>query len=35
VKPNFAWPVAPRSGPGEYFLFLVRAARNRRSGLLR
>jgi glycosyltransferase involved in cell wall biosynthesis len=26
VKPNFAWPVAPREGPGEYFLFLGRVA---------
>jgi glycosyltransferase involved in cell wall biosynthesis len=24
VKPNFSWPLEPRSGPGDYFLFLGR-----------
>lgn len=26
LKPNFVWPVPPRVGPGEYFLFLGRLA---------
>lgn len=29
VKPNFAWPVTARSGPGEYFLFVGRLAREK------
>jgi glycosyltransferase involved in cell wall biosynthesis len=34
VKPNFAWPVAPRSGPGEYFLFLGRLANEKGADTL-
>jgi glycosyltransferase involved in cell wall biosynthesis len=26
VKPNFVWPIRPREGPGDYFLYLGRLA---------
>ena len=29
VKPNFSWPAPRRSGPGEYFLFVGRLAREK------
>src|SRR5581483_9427331 len=32
VKPNFAWPAARRTGPGGYFLFLGRLAREKGLG---